>query len=131
MKNLLLVLFLIVSCFQNSFCQELDLLNEIQNKIYENQNVQVGAEFPKSGKSFNMIVKENLEKESIEILKNEILVSFIVEIDGVISNVEITDDINENLKDKIKNVITKSPKWVPAEHEGYRVKVKIKVKLQF
>lgn len=128
MKKYLLITILFI---QSSFSQELDLLNDIQKKIYENHDVQVRAEYPKSGKGFNTFVKENLEKESIEILKNEISVSFIVEIDGVISNVEITDDINENLKEKIKNVLKKSPKWVPAEHEGYRVKVKIKVKLQF
>lgn len=129
MKKLILLL-IVVLFSQNSFSQESDLLNDIQKKIYENENVQVRAEFLKGEKKFNEFVVENLKKVFNVNIESEILVSFIVEIDGTISNVEIIKDINNDVRDKIKSTIVNSPKWLPAEHEGYRVKAKVRFNLK-
>ena len=129
MKKLILLL-IVVLFSQNSFSQKSDLLNDIQKKIYDNEDVQVRAEFSKGEIKFNEFVLENFKKTFNKNIESEILVSFIVEIDGTISNAEIIKGTVNVTKDEIKTVFTNSPKWLPAEHEGYRVKAKVKFSLK-
>ena len=61
---------------------------------------------------------------------SEVSVSFIIEIDGSLSSIEIIKDGGNGAGDELKRVLTISPKWLPAEHEGYRVKAKVKFSLK-
>lgn len=122
--------FLIFLFAQISLSQESNLLNAIQKITYNNENVQVKAEFSKGEKQFNEYVAENLKKAFGKNIEKQFLVSFTVEIDGTLSNIEIVKDTTSDIEDKIKSIILSSPKWLPAEHEGYRVKAKIKLNLK-
>lgn len=123
-------IFVILICAQNLFSQNSNGLNDIQKKIYDNEVIQVKAEFPNGEQKFNEFILANLKAPFNKDIKGEVLVRFIVEMDGVINNVEILSSLSNNEGDEIKRVLINSPKWLPAEHEGYRVKSKVKFTLK-
>ena len=130
MKKLLILLFIVLLYTQNSFSQNTNSLNDIQKKIYNNEDVQVKAEFPNGEKKFNEFILENFKKPLYKNIECDIIVNFIVEIDGTISNVDIIKDAGNGTGEEIKRVLLLSPKWLPGEHEGYHVKTKVKFSLK-
>lgn len=128
MKKFLSV-FIVILFSLNSFSQKLNSQKYVQSKIYNNEDVQVKAEFPNGEKKFNEFVIENFKTPYDKNIKFEIVVNFIVEIDGTISNVKIIKDAGKGTGDELKRVLTISPKWLPGEHEGYLVKTKVKFSL--
>jgi hypothetical protein len=130
MKKLLLM-FTVIFFSLNSFSQNLSSQNDIQSNIYDNENVQVKAEFSGGEKKFKEFVTENFKNPYSKDIKFEISVNFIIEIDGIISNVEIVKDAGKGTGDEMKRVLMTSPKWLSGEHEGYRVKTKVKFSLKF
>jgi hypothetical protein len=129
MKKIILMVITFL-WIQNSFCQNSFPENSIQKKTYNNEEVQVKAEFPTGEKKFSEFVSQNLKKSFDKDSGNAVLVSFIVDIDGSLRNIEIINEIDKNKGDEIKKILTISPKWLPGEHEGYRVKTKVKVNLK-
>jgi protein TonB len=129
MKKIFIICVVLI-CVQNTFSQNSNELNDIQKEVYDNEVVQVKAEFPNGVQKFREYVLMNLKAPFNKVMKGEILVRFIVEIDGTIRNVDILNSLSDAEGDEIKRVLTNSPKWLPAEHEGYRVKSKIKFTLK-
>jgi len=127
-KIILLVSFLFI---QVSFSQTNEPLNDIQKKIYDNKEVQVNAEFQDGEKKFNEYVVMALKKEKHKDYPKTVLASFIVGIDGSLEDVEIVSGGRKNASKEIKKIIENSPKWLPAEHEGYRVRARVSVSLNF
>ncbi len=127
-KIILLVSFLFI---QVSFSQTKEPLSDIQKKIYDNQEVQVKAKFQDGEKKFNEYVVIGFKKENHKVYPKTVLASFIVGFDGSIENVEIVSGVGKNVSKEIKKIIENSPKWLPAEHEGYRVRATVKVSLNF
>lgn len=124
------IILLVIFCFQNSFTQNSNSINDIQKKIYNNEDVQVKAEFPNGENKFNDFIFDNLKKRSDNNIEGEVVVSFIVEIDGSITNVEIIKNTSDRDSKEIKRVFLLSPKWLPGEHEGYYVKTKVKFSIK-
>lgn len=118
----ILVLFTVILYCQNSFSQNSDSTNDIQKATYKAEDVQVRAEFSNEEKQFDEFVKDNFKKLFYKELKGEVLVSFIIEIDGTLTNVKIIKEESNGTKKEIKQALVPSPKWLPAEHEGYRVR---------
>lgn len=124
MKKYLLII-LLLSC-KSLYSQNLETLNDIQKKIYSNEDVQVKAEFSKGENYFKEYVLENLKKQPNKYINSEISVCFIVDFEGTLLDVEIIKNTSNYSFDEIQKVILNSPKWLSAEHDGYRVKVKVK-----
>lgn len=59
------------------------------------------------------------------------MVSFIVEADGQITQVEVTRSVHPLLDNEAIRVISASPKWKPGEKSGKKVRVKIVVPVYF
>lgn len=130
MKKIILLLITFF-CIQNSFSQNSIPENDIQKKTYNNEDVQVKAEFQDGEKKFNEYVVMAFKKEKHKDYPKIVLASFIVGIDGSLEDVEIGSGGRKNVCKEIKKIIENSPKWLPAEHEGYRVRAKVKVSLNF
>lgn len=125
MKKIIL-LFITFLYIQNAFSQNSILENDIQKRTYNNDEVQVKAEFPTGEKKFNEFVLENFKNKFHIDFPNKVLVSFIVGIDGTVNDIEIINGTSDVIAKKIKKIIRTSPKWLPGEHEGYHVKTKVK-----
>ncbi len=118
--TLMIILFVNGLSAQNS-----EELSPYQKVLYTVHNIQVAPEFPGGEKKFDEYVKTNFTNSKAK-KGTEILASFIVEMDGTISNVEIVADDNVGSGKELKRVLEMSPKWLQGEHEGYHVRTKLK-----
>jgi hypothetical protein len=123
MKKILSLLLILLA--NGLFAQNSEQLNPIQKELYTLENIQVAPEFPGGAKKFDEYVKVNFNNSKAK-TGTEIVVEFIVEIDGSISNVEIVKDDKVGFGKELKKVLEKSPKWLQGEHEGYHVRTKLK-----
>ena len=71
---------------------------------------------------------EQAIKEGIQ---GRVLVSFIIEKDGSVSNVEVAKGVDELLDDEAVKVISISPKWIPGEIDHKKVRVKMVLPVEF
>lgn len=60
-----------------------------------------------------------------------VVVEFIVEKDGKVSNVVVTKGVNDELDAQVVKVVSASPKWKPAVLNGKNVRVKTAVAVEF
>ena len=132
MKNIVFILFLV--CLNSTqaqskieppkptICPEIPAKTE--NNIFSYSLVQVKPEFPDGINNFYKYVIKNIII-SDEIDKSRIIVSFVVENDGKLSDVTIKSDIGFEQNEIIKKNIQNSPSWLPAEHDGHKVRCKM------
>ena len=64
-------------------------------------------------------------------IRGRVMVSFVVEADGQITQVEVTRSVHPLLDNEAIRVISASPKWKPGEKSGKKVRVKIVVPVYF
>jgi hypothetical protein len=120
-KILTLMLILFVN---GMFAQNSEELSPIQKEIYTLGNIQVAPEFPGGLIKFDEYIKANFKNPKAK-MGTEIIASFIVEMDGSITNVEILKDDKVGSGNELIKLLKKSPKWLQGEHEGYHVRTKL------
>ena len=152
MKHTFILFFLFISA--SAFGQEIPKPSEIpdtcktpaveNNCIYNDTWVETEAEFPGGEKAYLKYMKKHT-KFPKEAVKNKVggkvLVQFIVEKDGSISNVKLNESVKTNDKEKQKfadminneaiRVICSMPKWKPATYNGKPVRMRFVAKLNF
>lgn len=64
-------------------------------------------------------------------IKGTVIVSFIVEKDGSVTNVQIERGVDELLDDEAIRVISVSPKWIPGQIKGSKVRTRITIPVEF
>lgn len=64
-------------------------------------------------------------------VSGKVTVSFIVEKDGSVSNVEVIRSLDQRLDDEAVKVISISPKWTPGQIKGRPVRTRITVPVEF
>ena len=64
-------------------------------------------------------------------LQGQVLVSFIIEKDGSVTNVEVERGIDELLDDEAVRVISISPKWIPGKIRGEKVRTRMVLPVEF
>jgi hypothetical protein len=127
MKKIILSIFIL---FVNGmFAQNSVELSPIQKEIYTLENIQVAPEFPKGEKKFDEYVKANFNNQKAK-KGSEIVATFIVEMDGSITNVEIIKDDKFGSGKGLKKVLEMSPKWLEGQHKGYHVRTKLNYTLK-
>ena len=63
--------------------------------------------------------------------QGRVIVSFIVECDGSITNVHVTRSIAQELDREAENVVSSMPHWIPGKHNGIAVRVRYNVPVTF
>lgn len=70
----------------------------------------------------------NIPEEAIKSdIQGKIIVEFVVEKDGSVSSVKILQSPSEIFNAEAERVVKSSPKWEPGEHDGQKVKVRLRV----
>ncbi len=69
-------------------------------------------------------IKQNFKKPEVPELIGKVFVSFIVEIDGTLTDIYTTRDIGFGTGAEAERVMQLSPKWIPGRKEGKVVRVK-------
>ncbi|WP_282786858.1 energy transducer TonB [Flavobacterium croceum] len=97
--------------------------DEDDNKVYDMSGVEQAPEFPGGIAKFYAFVGKNYDVEAIGEpgLNGKVIVSFLVDKDGSISEVKAIKDIGFGTGKEAEKVLRKCPKWIPAEQNGRKV----------
>lgn len=102
------------------------------NNTIQEENERVFAidgpfpEFPEGEEAFIQYLNENLvyPKSAFERkVEGKVVVSFVVEADGSITNVKVANSVDEDLDKEAVRVVKAMPKWIPGKHKGKAVPV--------
>ena len=64
-------------------------------------------------------------------IQGRVIVSFIVEPDGSISNAKLVRSVDPNLDQEALRVVTEMPKWTPGKQDGNTVRVRYNLPIAF
>ncbi len=96
------------------------------NKIFNGDDVDQQPSFPGGTNAFNTFIVSNLKYPVVAQengIQGRVVVKFIVEKDGSISNVEVDRSVYPSLDNEAMRVIKNMPKWIPGQINGKAVKV--------
>ena len=102
------------------------------DKVYE--KVEVMPEFPGGDQAMMDFVAKNVQypKEAMEKeISGRVLVGFIVEKDGSISETEVVKGIGGGCDEEAVRVVKAMPKWKPVKQKGKPVRVHFMLPLTF
>ena len=91
-------------------------------------------EFPGGKEALMKFISENVKypKEAEEKgLQGRVVVRYVIEKDGSISEVEIAKSVNEYLDAEAIRVVNAMPKWIPGKQKGEPVRVKFTIPITF
>jgi len=96
--------------------------NNVQPEIVWSPEVR--PEFPGGAEGWRRFLQKNLKpKESDQYYKITVIVKFVVNEDGTISNLEIAQSGGQEFDNEVMRVMKKSPKWIAGSNGGRKVKV--------
>lgn len=97
-----------------------------ESEIFNGDDVDQQPSFPGGTNALNTFIASNL-KYSVVAQENgiqgRVIVKFIVEKDGSISNVEVDRSVDPGLDNEAMRVVKAMPKWIPGQINGKAVKV--------
>lgn len=99
-------------------------------------SVQIAAEFPGGIKEWQRFLERNLNSElptenGAPVGVYTVVVTFIVDVDGKVSDVQAESDPGYGTKDEAMRVIRKGPNWKPANQNGRAVKYRHRQAITF
>ncbi len=90
--------------------------------------------FPGGLTAFAQFLSKNIRypvEARLQKVQGRVIVSFIVETDGTLSNFRIVRDIGDGAGEEAVRVLALSPKWVPGMQNGHKVRVAYAVPISF
>lgn len=96
------------------------------NKIFNGDDVDQQPSFPGGTNALNTFIASNLKYPvwaQEKGIQGRVVVKFIVEKDGSISNVEVDRSVSPSLDNEAMRVVKAMPKWIPGQINGKTVKV--------
>lgn len=92
------------------------------------------AQFPGGNGALYKFLEKKLQYPEIAKARNvqgKVFVSFVVEKDGSLSNIEIMHSIGYGFAEEVVRVLKLSPKWIPAKRDGAVVRSKFTMPVNF
>lgn len=96
--------------------------------IYQTATFKGGLEGFYSYIKRSLIYPKDAQKKEIQ---GKVFLSFNVDIDGSLTNINVVRKLYPSLDDEALNVIENSPKWIPGKIHGLPVKMKFNVPISF
>lgn len=90
--------------------------------------------YPGGSKALTQYINSNInypvdaEKNNIQ---GRVIVNFLVECDGSISNVYVAKSVHPSLDEEAIRVISSMPKWIPGRHDGNLARVRCSLPVSF
>lgn len=134
-KYLYLLIVLCAFSFQLIAQTHEDILKEeipSEPEIYK--IVDQNPEFPGGMDSLFRFLAENIiypEKAQLRGIQGRVVLMFIVNESGVISNIEVVNDVAGGCSEEAVRVVKKMPKWIPGKEDGKEVKVYYTLPIKF
>lgn len=105
---------------------------EEEETIY--QTVEVQPQFPGGFDKFSKYLQENIKYPDIcekEGIQGRVLVQFVVDTDGSITDVKVIKRVNPYLDREAIRVISHMPRWTPGMQKGQKVRVRFTMPVTF
>jgi protein TonB len=105
-----------------------------ESAIYEAGGVENYPEFPGGLAAFSKFIQKNLRYPSAAQeaeVQGKVFLSFVVEKDGSITDVEVTKGIGYGCDDEAVRVIKKSPRWKPGSQNNRFVRVRYRMPINY
>ena len=131
MKKLILMSLMAVFCLSTVSAQK-TVVSKKNQKVFD--VVEQMPEFPGGMEALfkymaeNMKYPEDAKKQQVE---GRVLVQFIVETDGSVSNTEVLMRVFPSLDAEAVRVMSGMPKWIPGKQNGKVVRVKYTIPVSF
>lgn len=96
--------------------------------------VEVMPSFPGGSSKFNEFISQNLKypKKALRAnVEGKVIVSFIVEANGNLSDIEVVKGIGYDCDEEAVRVLLTTPDWIPGQQMGRNVKVRVLLPLTF
>ena len=131
MKKLILMSFMVICCLMTANAQK-TVVSQTSQKVYEEVEqmpqypggMQAMAEFLQT----NMKYPEDAAKQKVE---GRVMVQFVVETDGSISDVHVAKQVFPSLDAEAIRVVQSMPKWMPGKKKGKVVRVRYNLPIVF
>jgi protein TonB len=120
MKNFLL---LAIAFFSIQLMNGQEQSSQPQDTIYDFKEVDTKPEYPDGVEAFYKFIAKNFKVPEQEGLNGKILTTFVIEIDGSITDIKILQDIGYGSDAEVLKVLSMSKKWIPAKLNGIAVRV--------
>ena len=124
MKKLILMLLMAECCLMTAHAQK-TVVSQTNQKVFD--TVEQMPEYPGGMQAMiaflqtNMKYPEDAAKQKVE---GRVMVQFIVETDGSISDVHVAKQVFPSLDAEAIRVVQAMPKWTPGKEKGNVVRVK-------
>lgn len=79
--------------------------------------------YPGGAGEFSKFIGANFHTPEVEGLNGVMKVSFVIDIDGSVTEVTVSNDLGHGAGEEAKRVVMMSPKWTPGEQGGKPVRV--------
>lgn len=95
---------------------------ELEIKAFSETDIQVKPEFPGGIIGFRRYIAKNFQFPDEEDIKGIVIVRFIVEIDGSLTDIKIIRDVGYGTGKEAIRVLKSSPKWIAGQINGKNVR---------
>jgi periplasmic protein TonB len=95
---------------------------EEDNTVYSSAGLEVQPEFPGGMAGFYKYVGKNYTYPEGEEINGKVLVSFVVEKDGSLTDIKVLRDLGYGTGAEAIRVLKKMPRWSPGEQNGRKVR---------
>jgi protein TonB len=120
MKKILL-LSLVFVFVQIAKAQDIEIPAEAT--VYKDSVVDVQPEFPGGIDNFYKYFQSQFKKPGVHGIVDKVVLSFIVETDGSLTDIRIVHDAGFGTADQVLTIVGQGPKWKPGSKDGKPVRV--------
>ena len=120
MKNFLL---LVIAFFSFQLMNAQEQTSQPQDTIYDFKEVDIKPEYPGGMEAFYKFIAKNFKTPEEEGLNGKIITTFVIELDGSITDIKVLQDIGYGSGAEVLKVLTMSKKWIPAKLNNIPVRV--------
>lgn len=94
-----------------------------RDTIYDFKEVDVKPEYPGGVEAFYNFIAKTFKTPEEEGLNGKIITTFVIEIDGSITDIKVLQDIGYGSGAEVLKVLSMSKKWIPAKLNDIPVRV--------
>lgn len=120
--------------FDTTIQPQTDFVLQDTSKEEDSVIVEVPAQFRGGMQAFYEYVGKSLnypKKARKKKIQGKVVVQFVIDKNGEIIDVEVIKSLHPLLDAEAVRVIQSSPKWIPATHEGKKVKIRMTMPINF
>lgn len=108
---------------RGEFSNSVEKLNsKDDNLIYNSAGIDVRPEYPGGMSEFYLYIQKNYKVPYVKGLTGKVLVSFVVEKDGSITDIKVLKDLGYGTGDEAVRILKNCKKWSPGEQNGAKVR---------